>query len=195
VFQIQAFLSDRSSDSYWRYEACTGSLWNSQYSDDPPTMKDYLAPDVYSVLHITCDPSRARLSGGGLPLVHRDSVIVRAHPLVSTLNSHQSFKLHLVNVISTTPSLTVANVYCPPQTLLWFYKKLVDMLSAVISMTDHLLHLCPSAPASRSRFRLQHDWFVEPTPSSSSPTVGHFSSANRRLMVSLIISKQQWPLY
>ena len=109
-------------------------------SDDPPAVKEGLAPDDFCVLHEHRDPSRAHPSGGGLALVHRNFVIVRSHPLASTLTSHPSFELQLVKVTSTTPSLTVANVYRPPQTsLASFYNELADTLTSVASSTERLL--------------------------------------------------------
>ena len=116
--------------------------------DDPPAVKDSIAPDDYSVLHAYRDRSRAHPSGGGLALIHRNSVVVRPHPLASALSPHPTFELQLMKITSTTPSLTVATVYRPPQTsLVNFYVELADLLTIIISQTDRLLVLgdfnCP----------------------------------------------------
>jgi endonuclease/exonuclease/phosphatase (EEP) superfamily protein YafD len=103
-------------------------------------MKDSIAPDDYSVLHVHRDPSRAHPSGGGLALVHRNSVIVRPHPLASTLSAHPSFELQLDKITSTTPSLIVANIYRPPQTsVVNFYDEIADLLIAITSHTNRVL--------------------------------------------------------
>jgi Endonuclease-reverse transcriptase len=106
----------------------------------PPAVKDSIVPDDYSDLHAHRNPSRAHPSGGGLALIHRNSVVIRPHQLASALSPHPSFELQLMKMSSTTPSLTVATVYRPPQTsLVNFYVELADLLTIIASQTDRLL--------------------------------------------------------
>jgi hypothetical protein len=44
--------------------------------DDSPAVKDSIVPDDYSILHAHRDPSRVHPSGGGLALIHWNSVVV-----------------------------------------------------------------------------------------------------------------------
>jgi hypothetical protein len=116
--------------------------------DDLPAVKDSIALDDYSVLNAHRDPARAHPSGGGLPVIHRNSVVVRLHTLASALSPHPSFELQLMKITSTSPSLTVATVYRPPRTsLVSFYIELADLLTIIVSQTDRLLVLgdfsCP----------------------------------------------------
>ena len=60
----------------------------------------------------------------------------------------------VVKITSTTPSMTVANIYRPPQSsLVNFYEELADLLAVIASHTDRLLVVgdfnCPGdGPAS-----------------------------------------------
>jgi hypothetical protein len=78
--------------------------------DDPPAVKDSITPDDFSVQQAHRNPSRAHPSGGSLALIHRDSVVVRLHPLAYALSAHPSFELQLMMITSTSLSLTVVTV-------------------------------------------------------------------------------------
>lgn len=118
---------------------------------DPPAIKNSVAPEGYSVRHVHRSPSSSRPSGGGLAVIYRNSLAVRQHPLCSTL-SPATFELQLVTV-STSPALTIVNVYRPPQTsVAGFIDELGEVLSTLTNAGDRLLVCgdfnCPGADST-----------------------------------------------
>ena len=73
-------------------------------------VKNNITPVIYSVMHVHRYRLRAHPYGGGFALARRNFVFVEPHQLASMLTSHPSFKLQLIKITSTTPSITVANL-------------------------------------------------------------------------------------
>ena len=108
---------------------------------DTPAVKDCIAPDGYSVLHVHRQPSAHRPAGGGLAIIHSNSTIVRPWN-VNFNKQFQTFEHQLVRVTSTRPSLSVANIYRPPNTpIRQFCDEMVEFLSVIESTSDRLI-LC-----------------------------------------------------
>ena len=111
--------------------------------DDPPSIKCDPAPPGYNIVHVhramgPCDPRR----GGGLAIVHRDSIEVRPHPLSDRLKPN-SFELQLVRIHSSTTFMTVANIYRPPSTSpAMFREELSDVISDVLASSPDRMLMC-----------------------------------------------------
>jgi len=99
------------------------------HDDDPPAIKDSIAP-----------PAAAHPAGGGLAVVYRDTLDVRAAQLPSPSTTYRTFEYQLIRVSSTRPAVTLANVYRPPSTSVsLFYSELSDFLSSVGSAFDNFV--------------------------------------------------------
>ena len=107
--------------------------------DDPPAVKNCIAPTGFSALHVHREPTAVHPAGGGLAIIHRDSLVVRPQRLTST-TAYQTLEYQLVRVTSTRPSLTIANIYRPPSTsLTLFFDELADFLSTIGSLFDNIV--------------------------------------------------------
>ena len=104
--------------------------------DHHPAIKDSVAPHGFNVLHVHRQPSAAHPTGGGLCLIYRDTLVVRPQKIMS----YMTFEYQSVQVTSTCPSLTVINIYRPPQTsIVQFCVELNDLLSSYVTSTDRLI--------------------------------------------------------
>ena len=107
-----------------------------------PAIKNDVAPSGYDVLHVHRPATVSRPSGGGLAFIYRDNLVVKPHPVSTTL-APSTFELQLLRVTSTRPPLTIVNIYRPPATSLsTFSDELADTLSAVSAATTDRLLLC-----------------------------------------------------
>jgi len=110
--------------------------------DLPDTIKNDIAPEGYDVLHVHRQPTASHPGGGGLAVVFRDSLLVRSHPLSSSLSADQ-FEMQLLRVTNVKPPLTVAHVYRPPSSnVVKFYDELSDALAAATTSTTDSFLLC-----------------------------------------------------
>ena len=107
--------------------------------DDPPAVKNCIAPIGFSALHVHREPTAAHPAGGGLAIIHRNTLVVRPQRPLST-TTYLTFEYQLVRVTSTRPALTIVNLYRPPSTSVsLFFDELTDFLSSVGSMFDNLI--------------------------------------------------------
>ena len=144
-------------------------------TDDPPVIKNDPAPPGYRITHVHREnPDQTR--GGGLAIVHRDSINVspRNHSI-----THTSFELQLVNIGLKSRDIILANIYRPPSsTKSIFLEEFGSLLTTLgtdaadrlmicgdfnlpgISpnkMDDDLADLLNSKPVSLNISTLQHD--------------------------------------
>jgi hypothetical protein len=105
-------------------------------------VKNEIAPPTYSVLHAHRSPTAHHPHGGGLAIIHKNTMIVKHHQFDPGLNL-ATFEVQIVRVVSSRPPIMIVNVYRPPSTSVAdFLTELHDFLASLISsVTDRLL-LC-----------------------------------------------------
>jgi hypothetical protein len=86
--------------------------------DDPDVITLDAVPTGYSVAHVPRRSATARTRGGGLCIIHRDSITAKSHPLQRSLN-YSSFEcqlvtLHVGGLRSTADDVTFVVIYRPP---------------------------------------------------------------------------------
>jgi len=114
--------------------------------DDPDVIKLDAVPAGYSVAHVPRRSATARTKGGGLCIIHRDSITIKSHPLQRSLN-YSSFEcqlatLHVGGPVSTADDVTFVVIYRPPpKPLKQPTKKPSSSSSSIASFIDELSDL------------------------------------------------------
>ena len=109
--------------------------------EDPEAIKMAAAPTGFKVLHVPRPSATVRNRGGGLCFIHRESIVVKSHPLQQSLR-YTSFECLLVNLHigssnSKDGSSTVAIIYRPPSSCIsTFYDELSDLFDKVADEID-----------------------------------------------------------
>jgi hypothetical protein len=100
--------------------------------DDPDAVKLDAVPAGFRVTHQPRPTATINKRGGGLCVIHRDSLIVKQHPLQQRLRC-RTFECQLLTVSvggASRDTVVVANIYRPPETNPQsFYDELSDLLS------------------------------------------------------------------
>lgn len=104
--------------------------------DDPAVIKLDAVPAGYSVAHLPRMSATVRTRGGGLCIIHRDSITVKSHPLQQSL-IYPSFEcqlstLHVGGSKLAADDVIIAVIYRPPSTsVASFVDDLSDLLVKV----------------------------------------------------------------
>ena len=120
--------------------------------DAPPAIKNDVAPDGYSVLHV----HRAAVlggstRGGGLAVVHRNTLPVRVHPLSTSTIAHTTYDRQIVKLVLPSSFIIIVNIYRPPAgSNASFIEELADLIASIVANTNDKLLLCGdfNCPAS-----------------------------------------------
>lgn len=132
---VHDLISDYSID-------CLALNETRMQADMPSAIRDDAAPPGYVIQHVYRSQTADRPLGGGLALISRNHVIIKPHPLATSL-SPVSFELLLVRLTSSKPPLTAAVVYRPPGgSILQFNEELSDVLSELSAFNSDQLLLC-----------------------------------------------------
>ena len=109
-------------------------------SDAPPAVKADIVPYGYAVLHVLRESEQGGPKhGGGLTVIHRDSLVVRNYALQEQ-SKPITFELQLVNIRT---SLIVANIYRPTNQFVnaVFFDEIADLLTNILATTSKSLLL------------------------------------------------------
>jgi len=113
--------------------------------DDPDAVKLDVAPADYIISHLPRPAATVRNRGGGVCLIHRNTIAVKRHPLQQSLQ-YQSFECQLLTVktsggstgrarpgsLGNAEAWSLAVIYRPPSTsLTTFYDELSDLFTRV----------------------------------------------------------------
>jgi len=94
--------------------------------DDPCVMKRDSVPCGYDIVHVPRPSHTTRSRGGGLCVIHRESIRVKPHRTVQ-YNSFECQLLKLVHVDDKTVEYTtMAIIYRPPATALSLLQRAIQ---------------------------------------------------------------------
>jgi len=116
--------------------------------DDPPAVANDPAPPGYKIIHVPrpCVRRVTRSSsnlGGGLAVIHRDTLSVRPHPLLKEVQLPTLFEVQVVRVGSSPPFISVVNAYRPPSSDIGqFIDELGNLIAAIVVGSNDRLMLC-----------------------------------------------------
>ena len=118
------------------------ALTETWIDDDAPlAIKNDVAPEGFSILHIhraavLCGPTR----GGGLALVHRNTLPVRVNPLSTSTIAHTTYERQIVRLVLASSSITIVNIYRPPAgSIASFIEELADLIASIVANTNDKL--------------------------------------------------------
>ena len=109
----------------------------------PPAIKCDIAPPGYSALHVhrvlvSGGPTR----GGGLAVVHRNTLAARIHPLSDNFKP-TTFELQIVKMSSGSSTLALWNIYRPPSgPITAFVDELADIVPKFLASCSDKVLLC-----------------------------------------------------
>ena len=111
--------------------------------DAPLAIKCDIASPGYSALHVhrvlvSGGPTR----GGGLAVVHKNTLAARIHPLSDNFKP-TTFELQIVKMSSGSSNLAVWNIYRPPSgPIAVFLDELADIISTFLASCSDMVLLC-----------------------------------------------------
>ena len=110
--------------------------------NDPNAVKLDLAPEGFSVAHVHRDSAIPRNRGGGLALIHRDSIRVRRRSdIVSVTPS--TFECGMFDVRNRMNTTTICIVYRPPSTSINnFFEESGEMLEVLCAQAGNETLIC-----------------------------------------------------
>ena len=110
--------------------------------DDPDAVKLDAAPADYIISHLPRPTATLRSRGGGVCIIHRNTIAVKRHPLQQSLH-YQSFECQLLSVktsggsAASAETWSLAIIYRPPSSSLTvFYDELSDLFTHVEADID-----------------------------------------------------------
>ena len=100
--------------------------------DDPDAITLDVVPPGYAVAHLPRPSATTRTRGGGLCFIHRDSIIIKSHPLQGS-SVYSSFECQLATLrAGKTDDVTIAVIYRPPSMSLDSIESFLDDLSDLL---------------------------------------------------------------
>ena len=106
-------------------------------------IKNDVAPEGFSVLHghraaVLGGPTR----GGGLAVVHWNTLPVREHPLSTSTIAHTPHQRQIVKLVLPSSSITIVNIYRRPTgSTASFIEELADLIESIDANTNDKLLL------------------------------------------------------